>query len=61
MKRTVSSGELVFAQLLIESRGAERVVYDIFRFDSEGRVVELWRVAQDRVALAEAANPHPHF
>ena len=61
VKRTVSSGELVFAQLLIESRGAERVVYDIFRFDSEGRVVELWRVAQDRVALAEAANPHPHF
>lgn len=61
VKRTVASGELVFVQLLVTIGAHQQVVYDIFRFDRAGRIAEQWMVAQDRVPLVEAANPHPHF
>ncbi|MEM9488370.1 MAG: nuclear transport factor 2 family protein [Myxococcota bacterium] len=61
VKRTVASGDLVFAQLLVEIAGAEQVVYEILRFNDDGRITDQWTVAQDRVPLSEAANPHPHF
>lgn len=61
VKRSVSSGDLVFLQLLVQAGGSEQIVYDIFRFDASGRVAEQWMVGQPRVPLAEAANPHPHF
>lgn len=61
VKRTVSSGELVFAQCLVSHAKGEQVVYDIFRFDDEGRITDQWLVSQDRVPVADAANPHPHF
>ncbi len=60
VKRSVSSGDLVFLQLLLAAGGKEQVVYDIFRF-ADGRITDQWMVAQDRLPLAEAANPHPHF
>lgn len=61
VKRTVASGDLVIAQLLVTIGDKQQVVYDILRFDGAGRVTDQWMVAQDRVPLAEAANPHPHF
>lgn len=61
VKKSVSSGDLVFLQTLVCTGGREQVVYDIFRFDRDGKITDLWMVNQDRVPLAEAANPHPHF
>jgi predicted SnoaL-like aldol condensation-catalyzing enzyme len=61
VRQTIASGDLVLLQLLVGTDGAEQVVYDLLRFDGDGRVDEHWRVAQDRLPLAEAANPHPHF
>ncbi|MEM9074784.1 MAG: nuclear transport factor 2 family protein [Myxococcota bacterium] len=61
VKRTIASGDLVFLQLLVAAGGSEQVVYDIFRFDAAGKITDQWMVAQARLPLAEAANPHPHF
>lgn len=60
VRKTVASGDLVFAQLLVKTAQMEQVVYDIFRF-AHGRITDRWSVAQNRVPLEEAANPHPHF
>ncbi|MEN0062179.1 MAG: nuclear transport factor 2 family protein [Myxococcota bacterium] len=61
VRKTIASGDLVFAQLLVTVGGKEQVVYDIFRFDTDGRITDQWMASQDRLPLAEAANPHPHF
>ncbi|MEO0599981.1 MAG: nuclear transport factor 2 family protein [Myxococcota bacterium] len=61
VRKTIASGDLVFAQLLVEIAGKEEVVYDIFRFDGAGRITDQWMARQDRLTLADAANPHPHF
>lgn len=61
VRKSVSSGDLVLVQLLVASGGKERVVYDLYRFDADGRITDQWTVEQDRLSLAEAGNPHPHF
>jgi predicted SnoaL-like aldol condensation-catalyzing enzyme len=61
VRMSVSSGDLVLLQLLVEHAGVARVVYDLYRFDADGRITDQWTVAQDRLPLAEAGNPHPHF
>lgn len=61
IRKTIASGDLVLAQLLLTVGGKEEIVYDLFRLGADGRVKEQWMVRQDRIPLAEAANPHPHF
>ena len=61
VRKSVSSGDLVLLQLLVASGAKERVVYDLYRFDADGRITDQWTVEQDRLSLAEAGNPHPHF
>lgn len=61
VKRTVASGDLVFVHLLLETTNGKQVVFDIFRFDSSGKITDQWMVTQDFIAPGEAANAHPHF
>ncbi|MEM7155074.1 MAG: nuclear transport factor 2 family protein [Myxococcota bacterium] len=61
VRHTLASGDLVLIQAVITIAGHEQVAYHLYRFDGEGRVSDLWQVAQDRLPLADAANPHPHF
>ncbi len=61
VRETIASGDLVLAQLLVRSADAEQVVYDLYRFAPNGTITDRWSVAQDRLPLAEAVNPHPHF
>lgn len=61
VKRTVASGDLVFVHLLLETTKGKQVVFDIFRFDSSGKITDQWMVTQDVIAPGEAANAHPHF
>lgn len=61
IRKTLASGDLVFAQLLVSVGGKDQVVYDIFRFDAAGRITDHWMASQERLTLSEAANPHPHF
>lgn len=61
VRKTIASGDLVLLQLEVTVGDKAQVVYDIFRFDADARITDQWMVAQDRLPLAEAANPHPHF
>ena len=59
IRRTLSSGDLVMAQL--DTRGDTRqVVYVWFRVEA-GLVTHAWLVTQDFVADQDAATRHPHF
>ena len=59
IRRTLSSGDLVLAQL--DTRGDSReVVYAWFRV-SEGAITHAWLVTQAFVSDDEAATKHPHF
>lgn len=61
LQRTVASGDLVMAHLHLGAASGEKSVYDIFRFDADGRITNQWNVSQAIVPRSEAANPHPHF
>jgi predicted SnoaL-like aldol condensation-catalyzing enzyme len=61
VKRTIAAGDLVFVQMAITAQGEEQAGYHILRFNADGRATDVWLVMQDRVAVADAANPHPHF
>ncbi len=59
IRRTVSSGDLVLAQL--DTRADTRqVVYAWFRVQGS-KITNFWSVTQDFVGDAEAATKHPHF
>lgn len=61
VKRTIASGDLVFAHVHYQQEGFTNVTIDIFRLDAQSRIVEHWDVSQDIVPLEQAGNTHPHF
>ncbi len=55
--RAFADGDKVFLQTVYDFAGAgEQVAFDIFRFDSEGRIAEHW----DNLAKLAAPNPSGH-
>lgn len=55
--RAYEDGDKVFLQTVYNFAGAgEQVAFDIFRFDSEGRIAEHW----DNLAALAAPNPSGH-
>lgn len=55
--RAFEDGDKVFLQTVYNFAGAgEQVAFDIFRFDSEGKIAEHW----DNLAIKAEANPSGH-
>ncbi len=55
--RAFEDGDKVFMQTVYNFAGAgEQVAFDIFRFDSDGKIVEHW----DNLASLASANPSGH-
>lgn len=55
--RAFEDGDKVFLQTVYNFAGSgEQVAFDIFRFDSEGRIAEHW----DNLAVKAEANPSGH-
>lgn len=55
--RAFEDGDKVFLQTVYNFAGAgEQVAFDIFRFDSEGKIAEHW----DNLATKSGANPSGH-
>ena len=59
-KLLLASGDLVMAHSHYFG-DEERVVFDWFRIDDEGKIAEHWSVAQPITPLEQVANEHPHF